>query len=139
MADLSDILRETTEAMACFASVDMDLWNRHSNACLQAAAALAEQTQQAVEVKADGLGLLPLIKWAHETLYEIDPSNYDHDEVVKLNDASVEVILGLAQALGEKHGYSADWWAQYRKDHPVATLAAARSGSATAHSGGDYG
>ena len=30
----ADMLRETTEAMANRASVDMDLWNRHSNACL---------------------------------------------------------------------------------------------------------
>lgn len=39
--------------------------------------------------------LLKLIRWAYETLYEINPSNYDHDEVCRLNDASVEVILGL--------------------------------------------
>lgn len=37
-----------------------------------------------------------MIRWAHDTLYEIDTSNYGHDEVCKLNDASVEVILGLA-------------------------------------------
>lgn len=43
-----------------------------------------------------------LIRWAHDTLYEINPSNYDHDEVCRLNDASVEVILGLAQFLGER-------------------------------------
>lgn len=43
-----------------------------------------------------------LIRWAHDTLYEINPSNYDHDEVCRLNDASVEVILGLARFLGER-------------------------------------
>lgn len=51
------------------------------------------------------------IRWAHETLYEINPSNYDHDEVCKLNSASVEVILGLALMLGEKHGKPDAWWA----------------------------
>ncbi|NLS19853.1 hypothetical protein HGP16_25270 [Rhizobium sp. P40RR-XXII] len=54
--------------------------------------------------------LRKLVRWAHDTLYEINPSNYDHDEVCKLNDASVEVILGLAPALGETHGKSAEWW-----------------------------
>lgn len=51
-----------------------------------------------------------LIRWAHETLYEINPSNYDHDDVCKVNDASVEVILGLAPTLGERHGKTEDWW-----------------------------
>lgn len=55
--------------------------------------------------------LLELVRWAHDTLYEINPSNYDHDEVCKINDASVEVILGLAPTLGERHGKSAEWWA----------------------------
>ena len=39
--------------------------------------------------------------WAIETLREINPSNYDHDDVCALNYASVEVILGLQKALGE--------------------------------------
>lgn len=51
-----------------------------------------------------------LIRWAHDTLYEINPSNYDHDEVCKLNEASVEVILGLAVELGERHGKTDEWW-----------------------------
>jgi hypothetical protein len=55
-------------------------------------------------------GLEELIRWAHDTLYEINPSNYDHDEVCKINDASVEVILGLAPTLGETHGKSPEWW-----------------------------
>lgn len=41
--------------------------------------------------------------WAIETLHEINPSNYDHDDVCALNSASVEVILGLQKALGETH------------------------------------
>lgn len=51
-----------------------------------------------------------LVRWAHDTLYEINPLKYDHGEVRKLNDASVEVILGLAPVLGESHGKSAEWW-----------------------------
>lgn len=57
-------------------------------------------------------GLLGLIRWAHETLWELNPDNYDHDEVCKVNDAAVEVILGLAPVIGETHGYSAEWWAE---------------------------
>jgi hypothetical protein len=58
----------------------------------------------------EAIRLRSLIKWAHDTLYEINPSNYDHDEVCRLNGASVEVILGLAPELGETHGKSAEWW-----------------------------
>lgn len=58
-------------------------------------------------------GMRDLIRWAHDTLYEINPSNYDHDEVCKLNSASVEVILALAPPLGETHGKSAEWWEGY--------------------------
>ena len=52
-----------------------------------------------------------LVRWAHDTLYELNPSNYDHDEVCRVNDAAVEVILGLAPVLGETHGKSPEWWA----------------------------
>ncbi|WP_288927250.1 hypothetical protein [uncultured Maritimibacter sp.] len=55
--------------------------------------------------------LLELLRWVHETLWEINPSNYDHDDVCKLNAASVEVILGIAPTLGETHGKSPEWWA----------------------------
>ena len=57
-------------------------------------------------------GLTGLIRWAHDTLWELNPSNYDHDEVCKVNDAAVEVILGLAPVIGETHGHSAEWWAE---------------------------
>jgi uncharacterized coiled-coil protein SlyX len=50
-----------------------------------------------------------LIRWAHDTLWELNPSNYDHDEVCKVNDAAVEVILGLAPIIGETHGRSPEW------------------------------
>jgi len=62
------------------------------------------------ELEAENERLKELVRWAHETLYEINPSNYDHDEVCKLNDASVEVILGLAHHLGERHGKTDAWW-----------------------------
>lgn len=41
--------------------------------------------------------------WVIETLHEINPSNYEHDDVCALNSAAVEVILGLQKALGETH------------------------------------
>ena len=55
------------------------------------------------------------LRWAHDTLWEINPSNYDHDDVCKINDASVEVILGIAPLIGETHGKSPEWWAAHRK------------------------
>lgn len=36
-----------------------------------------------------------LIEWAADTLVELNPSNYDHDDVCRANNASVEVILAL--------------------------------------------
>lgn len=47
---------------------------------------------------------------AHDTLIEINPSNYDHNDVCEANAATVEAILILADALGETHGKSPAWW-----------------------------
>lgn len=55
--------------------------------------------------------LRDLLKWAHDTLIEINPNNYTHDDVCEINNASVEVILGIAPVLGETHGKSEEWWA----------------------------
>ena len=69
----------------------------------------AEARLAAVEAERDRMR--DLIRWAHDTLWELNPSNYDHDEVCKVNDAAVEVILGLAPVIGETHGHSPEWWA----------------------------
>lgn len=61
-------------------------------------------------VEGEIVRLRDLIRWAHDTLWELNPSNYDHDEVCKANDAAVEVIFGLAPVIGETHGYSPEWW-----------------------------
>ena len=65
---------------------------------LEAKLAAAEQTARA----------------AHETLIEINPSNYNHDDVCQLNDASVEAIFLLADILGETHGKTKEWWDERR-------------------------
>lgn len=51
---------------------------------------------------------------AHDTLIELNPNNYDHSDVCEANDAAVEAILLLADALGETHGKTPEWWAQRR-------------------------
>ena len=82
---------------------------------LRAERAEAERDRLAAELAAANAreaGLTGLIRWAHDTLWELNPSNYDHDEVCKVNDAAVEVILGLAPVIGETHGHSAEWWAE---------------------------
>ena len=83
-----------------------------------------EGRQEAAVALDAKLDAAQLIRWAHDTLYEINPDNYDHAEVCKLNDASVEVILGLAQYLGERHGKTEEWWRDYRAKHPLAALQA---------------
>lgn len=45
--------------------------------------------------------LTALLTWAHDTLLEINPSNYDHDDVCNLNAASVEVALAIAPHIKE--------------------------------------
>jgi len=52
---------------------------------------------------------------AHEALWELNPDNYDHDDVLKLNDASVEAIFLLADAIGETHGKTPEWWEARRR------------------------
>jgi len=59
------------------------------------------------------------LRWAHDTLMEINTSNYTHDEVCALNAASVEVILGIAPLLGKMHGKTPEWWAEYQKANPI--------------------
>ncbi len=48
----------------------------------------------------------------HDTLVEIDEHNYSREDILRLNNASVEAILCLAPVLGEKHGHSEMWWAE---------------------------
>jgi hypothetical protein len=50
--DIVDRLRSTTEAMASHASVDMALWDRHSNACLEAAAEITRLRKERDEARA---------------------------------------------------------------------------------------
>ncbi len=51
-----------------------------------------------------------LLQWSHDTLLEINPSDYTHDDVCEANAAAVEVILGIAPTLGETHGKTNEWW-----------------------------
>lgn len=44
------------------------------------------------------------LRWACDTLQEINPSNYDHDDVCDLNASSVEVFLGLQAILSKLEG-----------------------------------
>lgn len=47
MSDIAKLLRATTEQMACTASVDMTLWDKHSNACLEASDKIEELRKDA--------------------------------------------------------------------------------------------
>lgn len=48
---------------------------------------------------------------AHDALWELNPNNYDHDDVCKANDGAIEAILTLAPIIGETHGKPPEWWA----------------------------
>lgn len=51
---------------------------------------------------------------AHDTLIELNPNNYTHDDVCEANAAVIEAVLTLADVLGETHGKTAEWWADRR-------------------------
>lgn len=44
------------------------------------------------------------LQFDYDTLGEINPSNYNHDDVCNLNDKSVEVILSIKATLAELTG-----------------------------------
>ena len=70
-AELVAMLRETLQAMASLASVPMDLWDRHSNAALNAAARLASLSAEVERLK----GSLQSIREVNER-YEADAKRY---------------------------------------------------------------
>jgi len=46
------------------------------------------------------------LEYACNELCEINPSNYDHDDVCRMNDASVNVILAIEPILKKAKGKS---------------------------------
>lgn len=64
-----------------------------------------------IAAQAEIAKLRAALRWAHDTLWEINPDNCDYADICNLNDASVEVILGIAPLIGETHGKSPEWWA----------------------------
>jgi len=102
LADLQ-ALRDDVTGWISNAQVAREKWSEYE---ARAEAAEAEL----VTLRAQVERLTDLIQWAHDTLWELNPGNYGHDDVCKVNDASVEVILGLAPIIGETHGHSVEWW-----------------------------
>ena len=67
-------------------------------------AALKAETDARVKAAVEAERLRELICWARDALVEINVSNYDHDDVCRLNAASVEVILGLSKIADGERG-----------------------------------
>lgn len=74
----------------------------------EAATLIASQAEEIERMTRDRDEARALIEWAYDTLIEINVSNYDHDDVCRLNDASVEVILGLQSAISNSPSKEAD-------------------------------
>lgn len=72
----------------------------------------AAQAAKIARLTAERDAALAGARKAHDALWELNPNNYDHDEVCKLNDGAIEAILTLAPLIGETHGYSPEWWNQ---------------------------
>ena len=72
---------------------------------LQEVTAELEQVEARIEeLEAELAIAVEALRFAHDTLGEINPSNYDHDDVCNLNDKSVEVIIALSATLAELKG-----------------------------------
>jgi hypothetical protein len=56
---------------------------------------------RAEEAEAKLAKAVEALKFTYSTLTEINPSNYDHDQVCEQNSASVEAILSIAAVLDE--------------------------------------
>lgn len=76
-----------------------------------AEADLAAARAELATVKAERDAAVTAARLAHDALWELNPSNYDHDEVCKANDGAIEAILTLAPIIGETHGKVPEWWA----------------------------
>ena len=75
-------------------------------------ATLSQPAADAAHPPADALR--EAARKAHDTLIELNPNNYTHEDVCAANDAAVEAILLLADALGERHGKTEEWWNKRR-------------------------
>jgi hypothetical protein len=62
---------------------------------------LRKTYQRAKEAEAKLAKAVDVLQLAYSTLTEINPSNYDHDDVCEQNNASVEVILSITAVLDE--------------------------------------
>lgn len=58
-----------------------------------------EAIKRAEAAEAEVKKIRELLQFSYDTLLEINPSNYDHDDVCAMNSASVEVMLAIAPEL----------------------------------------
>ena len=58
---------------------------------------LRELVKENTELGARIAALRSQVEFVYDTLIEINPSNYDHDDVCRMNDASVEVMSALKE------------------------------------------
>lgn len=111
--ELTDAVTKASALMQGIANAvslleELDKWQQESSTWQSVA---EKQLAIAIEAEKRIAEQHQLLQWAHDTLVEINPNNYTHDDVCEINNASVEVILGIAPTLGETHGKSEDWWA----------------------------
>lgn len=86
-----------------------DTANTRSDLCLTTEQAATLCDRLAV-VEAERDAAVKAARLAHDALWELNPANYNHDEVCKANDGAIEAILTLAPIIGETHGKPPEWW-----------------------------
>lgn len=137
MTDIAERLRGTTRAMAFLCSVDMALWNDHSNACMEAAAEI-ERLKSAIKIQASAARALQVSTMqtvAH--LEKKDRSEYQAaatlesereanamltEEIERLRalNAEMEGALRLCvEALGDSNPTRDDYWGAFNAAEAV--------------------
>tara|TARA_B100000446_G_scaffold118873_1_gene110956 strand:+ start:369 stop:680 length:312 start_codon:yes stop_codon:yes gene_type:complete len=96
-AESVPVIQADRDAAACWFPYPLinDRFADERNSLAQAFA--RHRTNQVAE-------LVEALQWAFDTLIELNPSNYDHDNVCEVNAAAVEVMLGLKPILASHKG-----------------------------------
>ncbi len=98
MTDIVERLRDTTEQMACTASVDMALWGRHSNACLEAADEIEKLRAALIDTLASLVASVDLLERGGK---KAAPSNKMFEQMLVDYKNSIERGRAAAAALKE--------------------------------------
>lgn len=99
MSDITTRLRETTEQMACTASVDMALWDKHSNACLEAADEIDRLCAQNARLTGQREGWKGLQHGTSDIVKQLEKENEKLRAALLLSERRNDIMTGDVEKL----------------------------------------